>query len=60
MKKLAFFKQKDRLTPFEKCDFSNLIFFFQSKKVSFYLDHYLTIFLVLFKGKTNNEKNGIF
>ena len=62
MKKLAFFDQKHGLTPFEKCDFSNFknIFFHSQKKFPFYLDHYLSLFLVMFSAKTDNEKIGIF
>ena len=50
MKKMAFFDQKYGLTPFEKCDFSDFKknFFHSQKKFLFYLDHYLSSFLVIF------------
>ena len=35
-------------------------FFYGQKKCPFYLDHYLTLYLVLFKAKTNNENICIF
>ena len=50
MKKLAFFDQKHGLTPLQKCDFSDFkkIFFHSQKKLPFYLDNYLSSFLVIF------------
>ena len=42
MKKLAFFNQKNGLTPLEKCDFWDFqnFFFYSNKKVLFFVKHY--------------------
>ena len=56
MKKLAFFNRKHGLTLGTNAIFQT----YGQKKCPFYLDHYLTLYLVLFKAKTNNEKICIF
>ena len=61
MKKVAFFNQKHGLTLAQMRFFRlKKKTFYGQKKFPFYLDHYLTLYLVLFKAKTNNEKNCIF
>ena len=57
MKKLAFFNQKHGLTLGTNAIFQTYKKIFRGqKKFPSYLDHYLTLYLVLFKAKTNNEK----
>ena len=57
MKKLAFFNQKHGLTLGTNAIFQTYKKIFHGqKKFPSYLDHYLTLYLVLFKAKTNNEK----
>ena len=61
-KKNTFFDQKHGLTPLEKWDFWDFkrLTFYGQKRFLFFLEHYLTLFLVSFWLKTSQEKNYIF